>query len=471
MNRKILMSILIFGSFLSLLNQTLLNVALSSFMDVFHVSASQVQWLSTGFMLVNGIVIPFTAYLMKIFSTRQLFLTSMLLLLIGTIICSVAPTFIFVLIGRLIQAAGAGIIAPLMMNIIMHISTPETRGSAMGLVGVAMVIAPAIAPTIAGFILIHFSWRWLFIFILPFIIITILCALKYLENVSEREEAPFDYISILLSSLGFGLLLYGFSSAGSNGWTDSNVLITLFIGLAITLIFCIRQFKLDTPLLDLSTFKYKIFAISNVLNLILAMLMYSDMILLPIYVQDGRGFSAFDAGLILLPGALINALLSPFIGRAYDKYGPKILFLIGSILILPSMIFVIFADGETAYGLLMARTMLFRIGFSFLAMPINTAGLNALPQRLLTHGTAINNTVRQLAGSIGTGLIITVYTMRYNSSLNQIESSQNTTAAGHFQELATIYAFSHSYVIMTILAIIGLIIVIFYPKKTVVNVN
>ena len=166
-NTKVLLTVLILGCFLSTLNQTLLNVALSNFMDVFSVSATTVQWLATGFMLVNGVLVPITAYLMKRFSTRQLFMSSMLFLLIGSILCAVAPTFSVLLIGRMIQAVGAGIIMPLLMTVVMFVFPSEKRGSMMGMIGLAMIFAPAIAPTLAGFIIDYTSWRWLFIGLIP----------------------------------------------------------------------------------------------------------------------------------------------------------------------------------------------------------------------------------------------------------------------------------------------------------------
>ena len=274
-NKTILISVLIVGCFLSTLNQTLLNVALSNLMDVFSVSATTVQWISTGFMLVNGILIPITAYLMKRFTTRQLFISAMLFLLIGSIVCAVAPTFSVLLVGRMIQAAGAGIIMPLMMSVVLFVYPPEKRGSAMGLLGLAMIFAPAIGPTLAGFVIEYHSWRWLFIGISPLVVIIILLALKYLVNVSETSKAKLDVLSVVLSTFGFGLILYGFSNAGSKGWGSSIVLLSLTIGIIVTVIFCIRQIKSDDPLLNLSVFKNKIFTLTSLINVLITMMLYA----------------------------------------------------------------------------------------------------------------------------------------------------------------------------------------------------
>ncbi|MFJ7185184.1 DHA2 family efflux MFS transporter permease subunit [Lysinibacillus xylanilyticus] len=464
-NKKVLLTVLILGCFLSTLNQTLLNVALSNLMDVFSVSATTVQWLSTGFMLVNGVLVPITAYLMKRFSTRQLFISSMLFLLLGSIFCAVAPNFATLLIGRMIQAIGAGIIMPLLMSIVMVIFPPEKRGSMMGLIGLAIIFAPAIAPTLAGFVIDYYSWRWLFIGIIPFVVIIIFMAMKYLINVSETAKPKLDVLSVILSTIGFGLILYGFSNAGSHGWDDKVVIASILVGIMTTAIFCLRQIKSDDPLLNLSVFNNKIFTLTSIINIIVTMMMYADMILLPIYLQNGRGFTALDAGLLLLPGALVNAFMSPVTGKMYDRFGAKPLFIIGLIFVIPSMWVVTDLTETTAYSFLIIRTIFLRIGLSFISMPLNTASLNALPKTLVTHGTAVNNTLRQIAGAIGSAVVITIFTAQTtNHAKTLLVETPNATAEG-IRTLASILGSSDAYYFMTILAIIAFVLTLFVPSK------
>lgn len=468
-NKKILLTVLIFGCFLSTLNQTLLNVALSNLMDVFSVSATTVQWLATGFMLVNGVLIPITAYLMKRFSTRQLFISSMLFLLVGSIFCAAAPNFAILLIGRMIQAIGAGIIMPLLMSIVMFIFPPEKRGSMMGLIGLAIIFAPAIAPTLAGFIIDYYSWRWLFIGIIPFIVIVIVMAMKYLINVSETAKTKLDVLSVILSTIGFGLILYGFSNAGSHGWDDKVVISSILVGIMTTAIFCLRQMKSSDPLLNLSVFNNKLFTLTSIINIIVTMMMYADMILLPIYLQNGRGFTALDAGLLLLPGALVNAFMSPVTGKMYDRFGAKPLFMIGLIFVIPSMWVVTDLTETTAFSFLMIRTIFLRIGLSFITMPLNTAGLNALPKTLVTHGTAVNNTLRQIAGAIGSAVVITIFTAQTtNHAKTLLAETPNATAEG-IRTLASILGSSDAYYFMTILAILAFVLTLFVPSKKRLN--
>ena len=464
-NKKVLLTVLILGCFLSTLNQTLLNVALSNLMDVFSVSATTVQWISTGFMLVNGVLIPITAYLMKRFSTRQLFISSMLFLLVGSILCAVSPNFATLLMGRMIQAVGAGIIMPLLMSVVMVVFPPEKRGSMMGLMGLAIIFAPAIAPTLAGFVIEYYSWRWLFIGIIPFVVIVILLAMKYLINVTEPEKAKLDVVSVVLSTIGFGLILYGFSNAGSHGWDDKVVLSTILVGIVTIAIFCRRQIKSSDPLLNLSVFNNKVFTLTSIINIFVTMMMYADMILLPIYLQDGRGFTAFDAGLLLLPGAIINAFMSPVTGKLYDRFGAKPLFIIGLIFIIPSMLVVTDLTESTTFIFLMVRTIFLRIGLSFITMPLNTAGLNALPKTLVTHGTAVNNTVRQIAGAIGTAVVVTVFTAQTTSHAETLLGETPNATAEAIGSLAAILGSSDAYYFMTILAIIAFVLTLFVPSK------
>ncbi|MFJ7917177.1 MULTISPECIES: DHA2 family efflux MFS transporter permease subunit [unclassified Lysinibacillus] len=464
-NKKVLLTVLIFGCFLSTLNQTLLNVALSNLMDVFSVSATTVQWLATGFMLVNGVLVPITAYLMKRFSTRQLFISSMLFLLVGSIFCAIAPNFTTLLIGRMIQAIGAGIIMPLLMSIVMFIFPPEKRGSMMGLIGLAMIFAPAIAPTLAGFVIDNYSWRWLFIGIIPFVVIILFMAMKYLNNVSETAKAKLDGISVILSTIGFGLILYGFSNAGSHGWDDKVVIASILVGIMITAMFCLRQIKSSDPLLNLSVFNNKLFTLTSIINIIVTMMMYADMILLPIYLQNGRGFTALDAGLLLLPGALVNAFMSPVTGKMYDRFGAKPLFIIGLIFVIPSMWVVTDLSETTTYSFIMIRTIFLRIGLSFITMPLNTAGLNALPKTLVTHGTAVNNTLRQIAGAIGSAVVITIFTAQTtNHAKTLLVETPDATTEG-IRTLASILGSSDAYYFMTILAIIAFVLTLFVPSK------
>lgn len=281
-------------------------------------------------------------------------------------------------------------------------------------------------------------------------------------NVSEGSKVKLDIVSVTLSTLGFGLVLFGFSSAGNRGWGDTLVLASIIIGVISLVLFSVRQLRSRDPFLNLRVFKNKIFTMTSFINIIVTMMLYADMILLPMYLQTGRGFSAFDSGLLLLPGALINAVLSPVVGKLYDRYGAKPLFIIGLLFVIPSMWVVTSLTASTTFTFLMIRTIFLRIGLSFITMPLNTAGLNALQKDLINHGTAVNNTVRQIAGAIGTAVVITIYSSKSTLYAGNL-AAQGVTE--NIKSLTSIFAASKAYYFMTILAVLALVLTFLTPLK------
>jgi EmrB/QacA subfamily drug resistance transporter len=313
------MFIMILGAFIATLNQTLMCVATPELMVEFKISAATAQWLTTGYMLVNGVLIPITAYLMQRFTTRQLFQASMFIFLAGTIVSAIATGFPLLLTGRMNQAAGAGIIMPLLTNVILTIFPPNKRGAAMGMVGLAIIFAPAIGPTIAGYILENYKWETMFYGMIPFAVIVIVLGFIYLRNVSNPIKTKLDILSVALSTIGFGALLYGFSRTGSLGWSDMEVLSTMSVGIFALVLFSWKQMKSQNPLLDLRALKYNMFSLTTIINIAVTMVMYAYMMLLPLYLQNIRGYTAIESGILLLPGVLIMGFLMPVTGKLFDR--------------------------------------------------------------------------------------------------------------------------------------------------------
>jgi EmrB/QacA subfamily drug resistance transporter len=415
-----LITVLMIGAFITFLNNTLLNIALPSIMTDLKVEPSTVQWLATGFMLVNGILIPSTAFLIQKYSVRHLFLVAMGLFTIGTIIAGMAHVFPLLLAGRMTQAAGSAIMMPLLMNVMLVSFPIEKRGAAMGVFGLIMMGAPAIGPTLSGWIVEHYDWRMLFHFVTPIAIIVLLIGFFLLKDKKEKVDIKLDFFALLLSSIGFGGLLYGFSSAGKQGWDDPLVYGTITIGAISLLTFIIRQLKQEKPMLNFKIFKYPAYALSITISMVVTMAMFSGMILTPIYVQSLRGISPLDAGLMMLPGALIMALMSPITGKLFDKYGGRVLAIIGlSIMVITSYFFSKLTF-DLSYNYLIFLYSLRMFGMSLVMMPVSTNGLNQLPKRFYPHGTAMNNTLQQVSGAIGTALLITVMSNRTESSAKDL---------------------------------------------------
>ncbi|CQR48356.1 Multidrug export protein EmrB [Paraliobacillus sp. PM-2] len=409
-NRTPIVLVLLAGGFVSILNQTLFATATPHVMNDFQIEENIAQWLTTIFMLVNGVMIPITAFLIETFTTRRLVLSALSIFALGTFICGIAPTFAILMIGRVVQASGAGIILPLMMTVFLTIFPIEKRGAAMGTVGLVISFAPAIGPTLSGWIVETYPWRTMFFIILPIIIVDIILVYIFMKNVTERTFPKLDILSIILSTLGFGGLLFGFSSAGSGEWSSPQVIIALITGLFSLVFFIRRQFQLDQPILEFRVLQSKTFTISTLIGMIVFMGLIGSETILPIYMQKYAGFSPLESGLMIMPGALLMGFMSPVTGRIFDKIGARYLAIVGlSIVTITTFLFTNLS-AETSLVFLTIVFALRMFGMSMVMMPVTTAGLNQLPVRLIAHGTAMNNTLRQVAASIGTAILVTVMT-------------------------------------------------------------
>ena len=407
-----IIAVLIIGAFIAFLNNTLLNVALPSIMIDLDIGPSTVQWLTTGFMLVSGIMIPLSAYLIQKYSVRRLFLTAMGLFTLGTILAGAAHIFPVLLSGRMIQASGTAILMPLLMNVMLVSFPIEKRGTAMGIFGLVLMFAPAIGPTLSGWLIEHYDWRMLFHFVTPIAATVLMLGFFLLKDKKEKVHMRLDFISLTLSSAGFGGLLYGFSSAGSKGWDSPLVYGTLIIGVVSLIWFILRQINQDNPMLNFRIYQYPMFALSSAISMVITMAMFSGMLLIPLYVQTVRGISPLDAGLMLLPGAIAMAIMSPITGRLFDLFGGRVLAIVG--LAITTVTSYLFSQltMESTYAYLVILNTVRMFGMSMVMMPVQTNGLNQLPARYYSHGTAMNNTLQQVSGAIGTALLVTVMSNR-----------------------------------------------------------
>ncbi|MCJ7843178.1 DHA2 family efflux MFS transporter permease subunit [Lederbergia sp. NSJ-179] len=418
-SRLILVATILAGAFIVTLSATLLNTALPQIMKDLSISANTAQWLTTGFMLVIGMLIPISAFLMERFSTRKLFITSMCLFGMGNLLAAIAPNFPVLLTARIVQAAGEGIMLPLIQTILLLIFPVNQRGTAMGMVGLVLAFSPAIGPTLSGWIVDTFSWRILFYMNLPIVILVIVISFFTLKNVTKLTHPKIDIVSIILSSLGFGGLLYGFSNAGSNGWNSFEVIITLIVGITALSMFIWRQLTTEKPMLEFRVLKNKIYSLTVLIGMIVMVSMIGVELLLPLYVQTARGYTPIESGLLLLPGAIVMGIMSPITGKIFDKIGARPLTIIGLVIItIMTFLFSNITD-STPYMYMMVIYTIRMFGISLVMMPVMTAGLNQLPNHLISHGTAMNNTLMQVGSSIGTALLITIMTNSTASAVQQ----------------------------------------------------
>ncbi|WP_010650407.1 DHA2 family efflux MFS transporter permease subunit [Oceanobacillus massiliensis] len=445
-NRNMIVTLLLAGSFIAILNQTLMITAIPPIMEEMGITANTAQWLTTVFMLVSGIMIPVSAFLLERFTTRQLFITAMSIFAVGTLVAGIAPDFSTLLIGRVIQSVGAGVMLPLMQTVFLMIFPVHKRGAAMGLIGLVISFAPAIGPALSGYVTEHYSWRILFFIILPIAIIDIAVAFFALKNVTELQKPKLDILSVILSSFGFGGLLYGFTSAGNHGWLAGVTVVSLAIGAIALVLFILRQLRLKHPMLEFRVFTYSIFPLAVAIGMIVFMGLIGVETLIPLYMQNMRDFTAFEAGLTLLPGALITGLMSPITGRIFDKFGARKLVMVGLAIITVSSLAFIRLDTNTSLAFMTIMYSVRMFGLSMVMMPIATAGLNQLPNRLIPHGAAMDNTMRQIAASVGTAILVTVMT-----------TSEESAASREIVN-PDIYGVNIAFIVVAILSFIGLII-------------
>ncbi|MGA0566664.1 DHA2 family efflux MFS transporter permease subunit [Rathayibacter sp. KR2-224] len=429
--------LLLVATFVVILNETIMSVAITDIMRDFHVDARAGQWLTTAFMLTLAIVIPITGILLQRFSTRAMFIAAMTLFSAGTLIAATAPMFGVLLAARVVQASGTAIMMPLLMTTIMTVVVPSRRGRTMGNVSIVISVAPAIGPTIAGVILSVLAWRWIFWFVLPIAVAMLLVGAWRVRNVSTPAQVPIDVLSVVLSVFGFGGLVYGLSRIGATeqGATDGAALmvIAFVIGGIALLAFVTRQLMLqrrDRALLDLRTFGSSVFSVSIVLMAVSMAALLGTIILLPIFMQQVLGLDPLFIGLLLLPGGLIMGLLAPLVGRLYDRFGAARLLVPGAVAVSAALWMLAFVGAHTSPWYLLGAHIVLSVGLAFLFTPLFTAGLGAVPERFYSHGSAIIGTVQQVAGAAGTALFVAVMSVRSGALRDAGSSVRDATASG-----------------------------------------
>ncbi len=364
-------------------------------------------------MLTMAVVIPTTGFILQRFTTRQVFIAAMTAFSLGTLVALVAPGFSVLLVGRVIQAAGTGIMMPLLMTTIMNVVPAQSRGRMMGRVGLVISLAPAIGPTLAGAVLDAFNWRALFAIVLPIALISLAMGAKWMTNLGETRKAPLDVLSIPLAALGFGGIVFGLSQFGGEGGSGGTTgIIALVVGAISLALFVWRQLvlqRVDDALLDLRVFRSANFSLAVIIMTILALSMFGTLTLLPQYLQNVAGLSALESGLILLPGSVLMGLLGPIMGRVYDAKGTRPLLIPGTILVSASLFFYSTVGEHTVWWLLIIVQAAMSVGLAMSFTPLFSSSLGSLHRSLYSHGSAVLNTLQQVGGAAGVALLTVTY--------------------------------------------------------------
>ncbi|WP_127752204.1 MDR family MFS transporter [Devosia sp. 1566] len=414
---RLVINLLLVSAFVVILNETIMGVALPHLMTDLGITASAGQWLTTAFLLTMAVVIPITGFLLQRFHTRPVFVAAMSTFSLGTLICATAPGIELLIAGRVVQAIGTAIMMPLLMTTVMNLVPPATRGKTMGNISTVISVAPAIGPTISGLILSQLDWRWMFILVLPIALGSLALGFARIRNVSTPKSVPIDVISVGMSVVGFGSLVYGLSGLGEAASHPGPVpaWVPLVLGVVVIGLFVLRQLSLqkrDRALLDLRTLQTPTFSISVVLMAVMMMAMFGMLILLPIYLQNVLGLSTLQTGLMLLPGGLVMGLCAPVVGRLYDKHGPTVLLVPGATIVSLVLWSLTMVTESTPFGWLLAAHLAFSVGLSLMFTPLFSASLGSLQPKLYSHGSAVIGTVQQVAGAAGTALFVALMTLQ-----------------------------------------------------------
>lgn len=406
-NEFIMVAVLLAGTLLAVLNQTLLSPALPAIMGSLQVDATTVQWLTSGYSLVEAVVIPLSAYLIGRFSTRQLFLSGITIFTAGSLLAALAPSFPFLLAGRMLQALCTGMVMPMVMTVILLVFPREKRGSAMGVIGLIIGFAPAVGPSAAGMLVDSVGWRALFAIITVLSVLVLIAGIVFLKNYGNFQRTTFDKLSVLLSSVGLVCLLYGLSSFTSS----ENLAVTgalIVAGLVLLVLYVRRQLHLEVPMIRVSILKIRPYATAVVVVVLVQAALMGTGVITPLYIQGILGQSATVSGFVMLPGAVGGALLGLVAGRLFDRYGVRRVIIPGCIVTLLGAVGLVLLGMESNILFVAGAYTLLSLGLQFTMTPINTWGLNSVPNDVLQHTQGLSNTLNQVAASFGTAMLVSL---------------------------------------------------------------
>lgn len=450
----LVMSSMLIGAFVGMLSETSLNIALPQLMKEFNVGASQVQLLVTGYMLLIGIILPFSSVLSKWFTTRQIVIFGLVDFIVGAIVSAMAPNFAILLTGRMIQGIGTGLILPLMFTVAMLIFSPQKLGTAMGVCALVIMLAPAIGPTLTGIVLGALSWNYVFWMFVPFLVIALILAIFALKNVGQLTKPKIDLLSVIESIVGFSALVMGVSLASELGWTSPVIIGLLIIGVIVLVLYAKRQLSLSEPVLNLHVFNQRAFALGACGVMIDFAIILSAMYLLPQYLQKGLSLPVAITGMIMLPGGIINAIVSAFAGRLYDSFGAKKPAVAGFVIAVIGIVMLIFSNSNSSLGYVIAAHIVLMIGCPLAMSPAQTHALNSLQGAESADGSTILNTMQQIIGAVATALATSFLSWGQNAYSGANVAAKFTNGV-HYGLYFTL-----------VLAIIGVMLALNFGKRT-----
>jgi len=406
------LSILILGVFMAILDTSVVNIAVPTMESAFGATTNQIQWVLTGYMLTIGVLVPISGWLTDRFGAKKLFLFALATFTIGSALCGAAWSTSSIILFRIIQALGGGFMMPVAQAIIFRTFPPQKRGFVMGLFGISIMAAPAFGPALSGYLVEYSTWRLIFYINVPFGILAFFMGAAFLQELQHQVSGKLDILGFMFSTGGFFSLLYGLNEIPSDGWKSPVVLGFVGVGVILLILLVITELVVENPIIQLRVFKDYMFSLSVVIGSIINIALFAGIFLIPLYLQDIVGLSPVRTGLLMTPAAIATAIMMPISGRLMDRIGARPLGLVGLFIITVATVGFTTLGRNTSVGYIQLLYIMRSVGMGLTMMPIMTAGMNTLPRQLVSQGSAVSNTARQVAASLGTAVLTTVLTSR-----------------------------------------------------------
>jgi len=400
--------VVIVGSFMVMLDSTVVNIALPRIITVFQAPVDSAQFVLTGYMIALAIIMPATGYLTDTYGTKRIYLISMFLFTVGSALCGMAWNVESLVLFRVFQGLGGGMMMPLGMTIIFKVVPVEKRGLFSGVFGLPMLLAPVIGPTVGGYIVEYIDWRVIFTLNLPIGALGLFLGGLLLRETELIPDLHPDWQGFVLSGLGFGALFYGLEKTSDWGWDDVRSVALLGGGVVVLLIWVIVELTEEHPLVDLRVLQDATYALATSINFVVTVGLFGSILLLPLFLQNFRGLGAMQTGLLMFPQALASGLMMPVSGRLFDKLGPRPLIVPGLVLLAYGTWQLSYLDITTPDATIRDILIMRGLAMGLIMMPAMTVAMNRLPPHLIARGSSLTNVLRQLFGALGTALFVTL---------------------------------------------------------------
>lgn len=458
-NKWLALTVIILGTFMTMLDTSIVNIAIPKLMDIFHVDLSNVKWVLSAYSLALAAVIPLTGFLIDTFGTKRVFIFALSMFTLGSMLCGLSWSNSSLVMFRIIQAIGGGMIMPVAVTIIFTVFPHEERGAAMGYWGIVGMFGPALGPTIGGYIIANMDWGMMFLVNVPLGILGIAIASYSLETSPTKPFKRFDIVGFISSVIGIVSLLYVLSEGASIDWDNTTNLILLAVGIISTVVFIVNELTVKEPLLDLRVFKIYNYTVSQIVQTLHGLAFMGGVLILPLYLQEVRGFSALDTGLLLFPSAIAAGVTSAISGRLLVKVGLRKLTVPGLFIVAVTTYQLSILDLNTSVQTILLLSTLRGLGMGFCMQPVGTAGIYAVPSHLVSRASALQNTIKQ----INQALCITVLT-------TQIQNHRLLEqASGILQQQAYNAALNYAMMLTLITILLSIIAVAFMKDQKIIK--